>query len=303
MSQTDIKKKPVNFENLLLGAGLNIVEVTSLGQPLEVTKTTMSANRSFGIAQAARHVWSRGGFLGFYQGLIPWAWIEASTKGAVLVFVASEAEYHFRKLGLGNFGAGIAAGMAGGVAQAYATMGFCTTMKTVEITRSKQLASGAPIESTFTVFKNLFQKEGIKGVNKGVNAVAIRQCTNWGSRYGLARLAENALRKATGKQDGEKLSVSERILASFIGGSLSAWNQPIEVVRVEMQSKVKDPNRPKNLTVAKTLKYVYQNNGIKGLYRGVTPRIGLSVWQTIFMVAIGDSAKEAIAARKAKKLA
>lgn len=94
-----------------------LFRVTSLGQPLEVTKTTMSANRSFGIAKAAKHVWSRGGFLGFYQGLIPWAWIEASTKGAVLVFVASEAEYHFRRFGLGNFAAGIAAGMTGGVAQ------------------------------------------------------------------------------------------------------------------------------------------------------------------------------------------
>ncbi len=182
-------------------------------------------------------------------------------------------------------------------------MGFCTTMKTVEITRSKQAAVGAPVESTFTVFKNLFKKEGIRGVNKGVNAVAIRQCTNWGSRYGLARLAENGIRKVVGKEEGQKLSVGERILGSFIGGSLSAWNQPIEVIRVEMQSKVEDPKRPKNLTVWKTLKYIYANNGFKGLYRGVTPRIGLSVWQTIFMVAIGDSAKEKIAARKKAKLA
>lgn len=175
-------------------------------------------------------------------------------------------------------------------------------MKTVEITRTKQAAAGAPVESTFSVFKNLIKKEGIRGVNKGVNAVAIRQCTNWGSRYGLARLAENAIRKVTSKAENEKLSVPERILASFIGGSLSAWNQPIEVVRVEMQSKVKDPNRPKNLTVVKTLKYIYQNNGITGLYRGVTPRIGLSVWQTIFMVAIGDSIKEKLASNRSKKL-
>lgn len=260
----------------------------------------MSANRSFGLAEAARHVWQRGGVLGFYQGLIPWAWIEASTKGAVLVFVASEAEYHFRKLGLSNFTAGIAAGMAGGVAQAYATMGFTTTMKTVEITRSKQATAGKAVESTFSVFKNIIKKEGIMGVNKGVNAVAIRQCTNWGSRYGLSRAAENGIRAFTGKKDNEKMTIYERILASFIGGGLSAWNQPIEVIRVEMQSKVHDPNRPKNLTVFSAFKYIYQNNGILGLYRGVTPRIGLSVWQTIFMVAIGDAVKEKIASSKNK---
>ena len=55
-----------------------------------------------------------------------------------------------------------------------------------------------------------------------------------------------------------------------------------------MQSKKEDPNRPKNLTVAKAAKYIYQNNGLKGLYRGVTPRIGLGVWQTVCMVALGD---------------
>lgn len=55
-----------------------------------------------------------------------------------------------------------------------------------------------------------------------------------------------------------------------------------------MQSKKEDPNRPKNLTVAKAAKYIYQNNGLKGLYRGVTPRIGLGVWQTVCMVGLGD---------------
>ena len=223
-----------------------------------------------------------------YQGLIPWAWIEASTKGAVLLFVASEAEYYAKSFGAGDFVGGISGGMAGGVAQAYATMGFCTCMKTVEITKHKIAAKGVKPPGTFETFMDIWRKEGIRGINKGVNAVAIRQTTNWGSRFGLSRLAESAIRNVTGKEEGQKLGSMEKILASGIGGGLSAWNQPIEVIRVEMQSKTEDPNRPKNLTVGKTLRYIYSNNGIKGLYRGVTPRIGLGVWQTICMVALGD---------------
>jgi len=57
---------------------------------------------------------------------------------------------------------------------------------------------------------------------------------------------------------------------------------------VEMQSKKEDLNRPKNLTVWKAAKYIYGNNGVKGLYRGVTPRIGLGIWQTVCMVGMGD---------------
>lgn len=178
--------------------------------------------------------------------------------------------------------------MAGGVAQAYATMGFCTCMKTVEITKHKIAAKGVQPPGTFATFMDIYRKEGIRGINRGVNAVAIRQTTNWGSRFGLSRLAESGIRKATGKEEGQKLGSFEKILASGLGGGLSAWNQPIEVIRVEMQSKTEDPNRPKNLTVGKTLNYIYSNNGIKGLYRGVAPRIGLGVWQTICMVALGD---------------
>ena len=92
--------------------------------------------------------------------------------------------------------------MTGGVAQAYATMGmyarvrllpwltynsigFTTCMKTAEITRAKSAAAGIKPPSTWAVFADIYRREGIAGVNKGVNAVAVRQCTNWGSRYDL----------------------------------------------------------------------------------------------------------------------
>jgi len=55
------------FVNVVL-----IVQVTTLGQPLEVLKTQMAANRSQTMLQACKTVWSRGGVTGFFQGLIPW---------------------------------------------------------------------------------------------------------------------------------------------------------------------------------------------------------------------------------------
>jgi hypothetical protein len=77
------------------------------------------------MLQAFNTVLSRGGIKGFYQGLIPWAWIEASTKGAVLLFASGEIETMAKeKFGLGGAGAGLLGGMGGGIAQAYATMGM-----------------------------------------------------------------------------------------------------------------------------------------------------------------------------------
>lgn len=75
------------------------------------------------MAQALKTVWSRGGVVGFYQGLIPWAWIEASTKGAVLLFTAAEVEKASANFGISQATGGLLGGISGGVAQAYATMG------------------------------------------------------------------------------------------------------------------------------------------------------------------------------------
>lgn len=98
----------------------------------------------------------------------------------------------------------------------------------------------------------------------------------------------------SGKTEKDKLSPAERIACSSIGGALGCWNQPIEVVRVEMQSMAKaEPgsNRPAKLTIGNTLSYIYKENGIKGLYRGVQPRIALGIWQTICMVSFADYVK------------
>jgi len=157
--------------------------------------------------------------------------------------------------------------------------------------RHKTAATGVKPPSTWAVFGDIYRREGLAGVNKGVNAVAVRQCTNWGSRMGFARLAESGIRKVRGKGEGDNLAAMDKIFASSIGGALATWNQPIEVIRVEMQSMAKDPNRPAKLTIFSTLKFIYKENGIKGLYRGVTPRIALGIWQTVCMVSFADYVK------------
>jgi hypothetical protein len=45
-------------------------------------------------------------------------------------------------------------------------------MKTAEITRHKQAAAGVKPPGTWATFMDIYRREGIKGINKGVNAVA-----------------------------------------------------------------------------------------------------------------------------------
>ena len=58
-----------------------------------------------------------------------------------------------------------------------------------------------------------------------------------------------------------------------------------------MAKATANANRPAKLTILNTLGFIYKENGIKGLYRGVTPRIGLGIWQTICMVSFADYVK------------
>lgn len=107
---------------------------------------------------------------------------------------------------------------------------FAVARRTAEITREKlarhpSTIPGEPgkpykIPSTWSLFADMYKKGGVSGINKGVNAVAIRQATNWGSRYGVARLAETLIKNARGLQAQQKLDTVDKVLASSIGGAL-----------------------------------------------------------------------------------
>ncbi|KAL3456171.1 mitochondrial carrier domain-containing protein [Aspergillus heterothallicus] len=294
------ERRAIPYRNLAVGAVMNVFQVTTLGQPMEVLKTHLAANRHDSLKDAVQKTWARGRWAAFYQGLIPWAWLEACTKGAILVLTASEIEYYVRTAlpaaspALG----GVLGGIGGGFAQAYLTMGMTTCMKTVEVTRTKVASQGIKPPGPLEVFFQILREKGIRGVNKGVNAVALRQVTGWSSRIGISRFAEQSIRSVTGKGRDETLRFGEKILASAIGGALSCWNQPFEVLRVEMQSMKNDPTRPEKPTIVSTFKHIVKTSGIKGLFRGVVPRIGVASWATICMVGFGDTVKAWMAPQK-----
>ncbi|KAI9613685.1 hypothetical protein KEM48_003684 [Puccinia striiformis f. sp. tritici PST-130] len=109
---------------------------------------------------------------------------------------------------------------------------------------------------------------------------------------GLHPISRNTIRTARGRPKGFELTATDKIISSVIGGALGCWNHPIEVVRIEMQSMAKhSTNRPKNLTIINTMSYIYKEYGFKGLFKGVLPRMGLSVWRTVCFVSGADMAR------------
>ena len=174
--------------------------------------------------------------------------------------------------------------MAGGIAQSYTTMGVTTFMTTVAVTRTEASSS------TIKLALNVIKLQGILGMYKGVHALALRQMTNWGSRFGISRATESAIEPFFEKpKAGERPPVLLKVISSTVGGTLACWNNPVEVIRVEQQKFSRISSTP--ISMREAAADIYRGSGVYGFFRGGVPRVLLSIWATIAQVAGGDQLK------------
>lgn len=64
-----------------------------------------------------------------------------------------------------------------------------------------------------------------------------------------------------------KFLIILKAIAGIIGGSLSTWNQPFEVMRIEAQSSAAKGNAPKSFV--NTFHHIVKESGYIGLFQGI----------------------------------
>eukprot|EP00578_Thalassiosira_sp_NH16_P005181 CAMPEP_0181135902 /NCGR_PEP_ID=MMETSP1071-20121207/32902_1 /TAXON_ID=35127 /ORGANISM="Thalassiosira sp., Strain NH16" /LENGTH=165 /DNA_ID=CAMNT_0023222585 /DNA_START=354 /DNA_END=851 /DNA_ORIENTATION=+ len=119
---------------------------------------------------------------------------------------------------------GFVSGAGGGCAQSL-VMGPTSLIVTACVAASKE--EGGESVSAFQVAQKVIHERGIRGLYRGAPAVAVRQATNWASRQGFTEFIRPRI-----PIDG---AIGE-LVAGCIGGTLSAWNTPFEVARIQSQS-------------------------------------------------------------------
>ena len=145
------------------------------------------------------------------------------------------------------------------------------------MTRAKD--AGSRNVSTLTICRKILAAEGLGGLYKGVNAVALRQMTTWASRMGITRLNESIIRRTLGKSENSPLSLPQKIFSSCVGGAISCWNQPFEVstCKPSAADKLGPENRNavccQRLGQASRRKAVYAGNGDSDLPAGRNKRV------------------------------
>jgi Mitochondrial carrier protein len=65
---------------------------------------------------------------------------------------------------------------------------------------------------------------------------------------------------------------------------MSCWNHPLEVCRIELQSRANAGQS--KMSMVGVLRMVVAEHGPAGLFKGVVPRVMLGIWQAVFMVSL-----------------
>jgi len=297
VSSTAVSPPPHVFRNLARGSALKMIADLGGGLPFEVWKSSVvmehiNANKSskqqqqqqkppsndFLILQ--RILNSDRGIAALWSGCSA-RMVEGFFSGAVLLTAKEALRKSFAKPIPFVFGgtktlppniAGFLSGAGGGAAQAI-IMAPCSLLVT---------ATAANGGSVWDAAKDVWCNHGLRGVYRGSSAVAARQATNWASRQGFTEL----IRPRIGIS-----GIGGEILAGCLGGTLSAWNTPFEVARIESQSNSfskhsSDEDGSNDEGLFGTMSGIVERRGIGGLYTGLIPRIGQACYQTVFLVTI-----------------
>lgn len=274
--------KSTNPKDLLTGGILQCIEAITVGLPFEVWKTHMGTYRNEGTVEAFRNVYKKGGVGAFWRGWEP-KMVESFLKGGILLFAKEGIIRTATGAGLSEMTAGLLGGFGGGCAQV-TVMGPCTFLVTAAVTGDKSI-------SLYQRTVNTYREQGLKGFYRGGTALMLRQGSNWASRqFFTESVREYMKRRHLSEKDGVvaisqvKLTVAEEAFSGIIGGAISTWNQPFEVMRIDAQAAATKglPSR----SFVQTFQHIMKENGPAGFFRGVIPRMGLCISQTLFLVTV-----------------
>mmetsp|Transcript_12794 Transcript_12794/g.36123 ORF Transcript_12794/g.36123 Transcript_12794/m.36123 type:complete len:184 (+) Transcript_12794:739-1290(+) len=177
-------------------------------------------------------------------------------------------------MGGGKNLAALAGGTVGGVAQAIVMTPAGMIFTSLNVNQGKE---GYENDNALTVARRIVKEKGLRGLFYGGGPMCLRQASNWSSRSLFTEIARTNLKMS-------KFGLLGEIGSGVVGGLGSCWNTPIETIRVYMHRDVSMGKDSQSFGYY--WKEISDENGIQGLFRGVTPRGIQAIWQTVFMVVV-----------------
>lgn len=179
-----------------------------------------------------------------------------------------------------KLGVGMAAGVSGWL--------FVHPADVVKV--RMQLDGGKSKANGFTVFKQIWQNEGLAGVTSGLSAAIARQVTYTAMRLALYdQISETIVSK------GYEPSFTTRVVSGLSAGGIASFLAcPIEVSLVRMQADGRLPKIEQRgyTNVFNALIRIAKEDGILAYWRGATPTVARAMVVSATQLGCYDQAKQ-----------
>jgi solute carrier family 25 citrate transporter 1 len=224
--------------------------------------------------QATRSIVDGGnGVLNLWTGT-PSRTVEGAFAGAFQFLGSVATKRQLLAMGTSKHFAALAGGLVGGATQAIVLTPSSMILTTLNVNKGKP---GHEHDNAISVLKRILKEKGMKGMFVGSVPMAVRQASNWATRSFVTEMCRTNLKLSRFGLVGE-------VGSGVIGGLGSCWNTPIETARVMMQKDVTEGLQAKHF--GEYINDIFEEGGVPGLFRGVSPRSLQAIWQTVFMVVV-----------------
>ena len=241
---------------LVLGAGLiaGTAEVI-ITYPLDTIKTHMQINSNTNLFNTTRNIVNKSGLSGLYYGVIP-SITQVACKASIRFTLYEQIRNRLKN---GNGGItnskNLISGLISGAIEAIIWTSPTERIKILQQNSTEYIP-------TSNIIRNIIKNDGIIGLYKGTIPTIYKQSLSVGSRFWLYNLIKDYF-----ENDGKKINSYQTLFIGFIAGGLSTtFNHPFDVVKSRIQS---NKNQGGTFSI---INDIYQKNGIKGLFSGLTPR-------------------------------
>ncbi|KAJ8906507.1 hypothetical protein NDN08_003000 [Rhodosorus marinus] len=258
-------------EHMLAGAMAGVLE-HAIMHPVDTVKTRMqvysgllkSENQS--AFRAARSIVEKEGVVRLWRGL-PAVLVSAGPAHAVHFAAFEQFKQELRKV-MGHQNP-LATGAAGGLA----TMISEGIMVPLDVVKQRQQISSKKHARTISEsVRYIYREHGLGAFYAGYRTSLLMAIPFTTVQYSVYEFAKGVIlrRKGIGEQD---FSAGSHCLAGAVaGGTASAVTTPLDVVKTRLQTQGEvGARRYRDLRHA--MKTIYLEEGIRGLFRGVQPRV------------------------------
>ncbi|KAI5951162.1 YMC1 [Candida jiufengensis] len=247
-----------------IGGGVQVL----IGQPADLVKIRLQTTQATSSVQVIKDVIKNEGLLAFYKGTLP------PLVGVGICVSLQFYGFHETKRQILQYTGQnklnlwpqtyIAGAMAGVVNTPVASP--------VEQLRILSQSSSGESISMLNTIKRIYNTQGLGGIYRGFNITLLREFQAYGVWFLTYETLIQNIIKYHNFKSRDQISTPELLASGALAGN-ALWlsSYPLDVIKSNIQSDGFDSASKFNGSILKATRYIYQQHGFYGFWRGLTP--------------------------------